>query len=227
MRQVRGKTVVVTGGATGVGAAIVRRLVAEGANVVIADRDITSAEVLAGGLWPNATAQGLDARSPKQWSGIMRRAQEQFGSVDALVLADTTPARLEANLAGLFHCIRAAVPAMDLISGGSIISVGPPRSRKRLIYKWRVQQPVGFTEHRQGLDGHRNAPQHRLTNAVTFHPSDLKPDAASEPDDIAHIVLRFVTATPETVTEGETVSGVPACKRIPQQRLDSEAQHGG
>ncbi|MEV6781239.1 SDR family NAD(P)-dependent oxidoreductase [Streptomyces sp. NPDC051098] len=208
MGQVRGITVLVTGGATGVGAAIVRRLVAEGANAIIADGDFSSAEALAGGLWPNAMAQGLEARSsPEQWASTLRRAQEQFGSVDVLVLADAAPARAEEALASISLGIQAAVPDMNLTRGGSIISVGPARSRKRLISRWKVQsltQPV----HGAQPGAHRDVPQFRLTNAVTFNPS-----AQLDSDDVARVVLRFTTEPLTTIAES-AVNHPQACEKL-------------
>ena len=47
----RGQAVLVTGGANGIGAATAARLASEGADVVVADRDLAAAEVTAAGLF--------------------------------------------------------------------------------------------------------------------------------------------------------------------------------
>jgi len=77
MGRVEGKTALVTGGARGMGAATVRRLVAEGANVVVADVNIAAAEALASDLAPRALADKLDVRSAHEWACVVQRADDE------------------------------------------------------------------------------------------------------------------------------------------------------
>jgi NAD(P)-dependent dehydrogenase (short-subunit alcohol dehydrogenase family) len=81
-----GKNALVTGGAHGIGAATCRRLVAEGATIVVADIDGESAARLAAELGPAATGYGLDVADPAAWDRLGRwLADEGPGPLDVLV----------------------------------------------------------------------------------------------------------------------------------------------
>lgn len=79
--QVSGKHIVVTGGASGIGAALCRRFAAEGARgVVVADLDADGARTIAdeiGGL-----GLGVDVSDEEAVKGLVRDAEERFGPVD-------------------------------------------------------------------------------------------------------------------------------------------------
>ncbi|MFM7065283.1 MAG: SDR family oxidoreductase, partial [Gammaproteobacteria bacterium] len=60
--RLEGKTCIVTGGASGIGEATVRRFVKEGARVLIADRNLPAAETLAADLGGAAHAIACDVR---------------------------------------------------------------------------------------------------------------------------------------------------------------------
>ena len=65
--RLAGKACFVTGGASGLGEAMVRRFVAEGAEVVIADIDREGGEALAADLGAAAQFISLDVREEEQW----------------------------------------------------------------------------------------------------------------------------------------------------------------
>jgi NAD(P)-dependent dehydrogenase (short-subunit alcohol dehydrogenase family) len=79
--EVRGRHVVVTGGAGGIGAAVLRRFAAEGARaLVVADRDAAGAERVAeevGGL-----AVGVDVSAEDGVRALIREAEERHGPID-------------------------------------------------------------------------------------------------------------------------------------------------
>lgn len=79
--EVRDRVVVVTGGASGIGAALCRRFAAEGARgVVVADRDEAGASAVAdavGGL-----AVGCDVADEAQVRALVARAERRFGAID-------------------------------------------------------------------------------------------------------------------------------------------------
>ena len=89
-----GRVAIVTGGARGVGEAIVRALVARGAKVVVADTGVTVdgsdpdpslAQEVAGRLGANAVAYTEDMGIPKAAAGAVALAIEKFGGLDIVV----------------------------------------------------------------------------------------------------------------------------------------------
>src|SRR4051794_36835378 len=82
--QLSGQVAVVTGGASGIGRALARRAVAEGAaGVVVADLDGAGAEAVAGGLGPTAIGIGCDVTSEAALRDVLSAAEGAFGPVDA------------------------------------------------------------------------------------------------------------------------------------------------
>jgi meso-butanediol dehydrogenase / (S,S)-butanediol dehydrogenase / diacetyl reductase len=83
--RVEGRTIVVTGAGSGIGAAIARGLAAEGANAVLADLDLGAAEreadaiTAAGG---SALALAVDVTDREAVRGVVARAAERFGRLD-------------------------------------------------------------------------------------------------------------------------------------------------
>ncbi|MFY1671589.1 SDR family NAD(P)-dependent oxidoreductase [Plantactinospora sp. WMMB334] len=233
MTRLQGKTAVVTGGAMGMGAATVRQFVTEGANVVIADVNITAAEDLARELGPQAIAEQLDVRSVDEWSALVRRTEERFGAVDILVnnagIADPAPLEqwdtarfqrtLDVNLIGVFNGIQAVVPTMKRSGGGSIVNIGSvgalqgiPRMSGYVVSKWGVRGLTKTSALELGVHGIRVNAVHPgqirtpMTDGVTFDTSNVALGRVGEPDDIARIVLFFASDDSRFVT-GSEVAG--------------------
>lgn len=74
-----------TGGASGFGAGIVRTFVAEGASVIIADRNLEAANTLAEELGAATMAQQTDVSDDASVAALAVRAVAEFGGVDVLV----------------------------------------------------------------------------------------------------------------------------------------------
>ncbi|RWM28927.1 L-iditol 2-dehydrogenase [Mesorhizobium sp.] len=83
--KLKDKVAVVTGGAQGIGAAIVRGFAAEGAHVVIADMAIDKAEALAHELGDKATAVRLDVRDLASIEALVDSVTRTHGGIDILV----------------------------------------------------------------------------------------------------------------------------------------------
>jgi L-fucose dehydrogenase len=86
--QLKDKVVIVTGGAKGIGAAIVRAFASEGAIPVIVGRDATTGKALQGELKSSGAACGLitvDLSTPESCSQSVEQTFQQFGRIDALV----------------------------------------------------------------------------------------------------------------------------------------------
>lgn len=134
-----GKVAIITGGATGQGAAAARLFAAEGARVVI----ITGSNEVAG---RQVTAEIGDAAlfikhdvaDEAGWDAVVKTTLERFGRIDVLLnnaatvknmaVQDTDTATLDrmmrVNVYGPFFAIRAVVEPMKRAGGGSIINVG-------------------------------------------------------------------------------------------------------
>ncbi len=134
-----GRAAVVTGGTRGIGAAIAAALVSRGVDVLVCGRSSGSpapgrdAASAAGRL----EALQADVRDPAQARLLVDRAAALFGGLDILVnnagvsrfgeLAaqsdDAWRDIVETNLGGVFHCCRAAIPALRRRGGGWIVNV--------------------------------------------------------------------------------------------------------
>ena len=75
----------VTGAARGIGLAIARRLVDDGASVALADIDEPAATAAAGSLGGKAMGIALDVTSPESWAAATGQVAERWGRVDILV----------------------------------------------------------------------------------------------------------------------------------------------
>ncbi len=136
MNGVAGKTAIVSGGATSIGAAIVRAFHGAGARVVIADIADAPGQALADSLGESALFQRCDVTSDDDIAACIARAVARFGGIDFLVngavtyldkgLASTRAQWLEAlnlNLVSGALFLNAAVPEMRRRSGGAVVNL--------------------------------------------------------------------------------------------------------
>lgn len=132
------RTVIITGGARGMGAAHARMFAEQGARVVLTDLLAEEGTSLADQLGDTALFVRADVTSPGDWSSIVDRAVEHFGSVDVLVnnagvlidhrLETATEHdyrhTLEVNQVAVFLGMQAVVPVMRRAGRGSIVNIG-------------------------------------------------------------------------------------------------------
>jgi 3-oxoacyl-[acyl-carrier protein] reductase len=83
--RLKGKVAIVTGAASGFGAGIAAKFVAEGAQVLIADRNLEGALDVAARLGPAARALRVDVASAADVTAMMEAAELHFGRIDILV----------------------------------------------------------------------------------------------------------------------------------------------
>ena len=140
MNSLQGKVVVVTGGGSGVGKAVARLFLANGAKVAIAGRDLAKLEAAAAEFAAGDAVMTLptDVSVPTECDTLISAATNRFGKVDVLVnnagtnlkartLRELTPdawdKMIRANLDGAFYCMKAVLPQMFERKDGVIVNV--------------------------------------------------------------------------------------------------------
>lgn len=141
MRRFTGRTAVVTGGASGIGAATVRRLAAEGATVAVLDIDKDGGADVASEV--DGLALAVDVTEPESVRRAILDAETDLGRIDVLItnaggdrpgfFVDSAPADWQAvlavNLLGVMACVHAALPGMRRQGGGSIVIMASEAGR--------------------------------------------------------------------------------------------------
>lgn len=142
MGRLAGKVAIVTGGGGGIGSAVARRLVSEGARVAVADIIEESAQRVAQSLGDAAIAVAFDAASADSVKALVNQTVSHFGKLDILHnnAAMTDPVKsaqdttaidipmaiwqeiLDVNLTGYLLGCRYAIPYMIANGGGSIVN---------------------------------------------------------------------------------------------------------
>ncbi|MDH0304196.1 MULTISPECIES: 2,3-dihydro-2,3-dihydroxybenzoate dehydrogenase [unclassified Pseudomonas] len=137
MRRFAGKSVLVTGAARGIGAAVVERLLAEGATVIALDRDEAGLEAIAQRLpTDNVKLHAADITDRQQIASLVERIDEHYpldGLVNAAGILEAAPftqispqawLRLfEINVHGTFHVSQAVARCMLQRRRGAIVNV--------------------------------------------------------------------------------------------------------
>ena len=132
-----GTVALVTGGSKGIGFAIAKALVADGASVVITGRHRHELERAQAELGSRAFAVVADVRNPAEVAAAAREPVDRFGGLDVLVnnagiglfknAADMAVADWQAvidtNLSGVFYFCHAAIPHLRQRGGGWIINI--------------------------------------------------------------------------------------------------------
>ena len=135
-----GKVALITGGASGIGAATARAFVEQGGRVVIGDLNEEAGAALARDLGEGAAVTGLDVTAAASARDAVAFTADRFGRLDTLVCCagigfvgaiEETPedewARLfDVNVTGVYLCCAAAIPVMlaQEPAGGVIVNIG-------------------------------------------------------------------------------------------------------
>jgi len=139
MGQVEGKIALVTGGASGIGAACVETLAREGATLVISDIDDAGGNALVATLEAGGRAAiylSHDVTDEGRWREVVGEIERRYGRLDILVanagiglmapsIVDMSLAdwrrQTAVNLDGVFLSVKYGIPLMRKSGGGSII----------------------------------------------------------------------------------------------------------
>lgn len=167
-KEFAGKVAIVTGAASGIGAAVAELLAARGASVLVADYDVKGAEAVAARIAAaggTALAHPVDVSDPVAVKAMVDAAVARFGGLHLAVnnagiggaLAPLADQPLEdwhrviaVNLNSVFYSMKHQIPAMLAAGGGAIVnmasilgSVGTPNSSAYVAAKHGV---VGMTK---------------------------------------------------------------------------------
>lgn len=140
-RPFSGKAAIVTGAASGIGAACASQLAAAGAAVLVADLNAEAAQRMASDLAASggkAAAFAVDVADPEAVERMVREAVTRFGRLDVAVnnagiggeqnaTADYSVEGwrrvIDINLNSVFYCMRFEIPAMLESGGGAIVNM--------------------------------------------------------------------------------------------------------
>jgi 3(or 17)beta-hydroxysteroid dehydrogenase len=140
MARLDGKTALVTGGASGFGAATARLFAREGAKVVLSDKNEQGGSAVAEDIGAAATFLPHDVTREDDWSRVVQETVDRHGGIHVLmnnagVYGTGIPQDIEnitwdewrfvndINMDGVFLGCRAVIPAMARSGGGSIVNV--------------------------------------------------------------------------------------------------------
>ncbi|WP_099354685.1 SDR family oxidoreductase [Fredinandcohnia onubensis] len=141
MAQLQGKTAIITGASSGIGAAIAKELAKEGANVVLAARRIeklaeVEREINEQGNGKVLTVQ-TDVTNKQNIEDLVKKAEEAFNHIDILVnnagqmlssqirlgKVEEWESMMDVNIKGVLYGIHSVLPSMLERSSGHIINI--------------------------------------------------------------------------------------------------------
>lgn len=136
--RLNGKTAIITGGASGFGAGMAEKFVAEGCRVMIADLNAQGASDMAKTLGPLACAQQVDVSNDASVVAMVEAAQSQLGHIDIMInnagvthlptaMEDVTEADFDhvmaVNMKSIYLTTRAVLPGMKARGAGVILNI--------------------------------------------------------------------------------------------------------
>ncbi len=156
--RLEGRRALVTGGAQGIGAAIARRLAAEGAEVVIGDLNAGAAADVAAEFGGEATMLDVtelaSAQTAVEKFGPFQVLVNNAGTDDFAFFTDMDAERwrrlLSINLEGVFACTHAVLPSMQQAGHGRIVNIaseaGRVGSKGSAVYSAAKGGVIAFTK---------------------------------------------------------------------------------
>lgn len=219
MTRLIGKIAVVTGGGSGIGAAIARELAQLGATTVICGRNRTRLEQTAREI--QCESQICDVSDWNSVAALAQRINQTFNRVDILVNnagigsfgspLHTMPLEnwdgvLNTNLRGVFYTVRALAPLMISSGGGDIINISSiagknalPNGAAYAASKWGLNGlSYSLAEELRGHKIRVSVICPGSTNTELSPHEGKDPNKMLQPDDVAHVVAMLVTQEPRS-----------------------------
>ena len=164
--RLQGKVAVITGASMGIGEAIAKRFVQEGASVVLSSRDLTRAEAARQriGHTQQTRAVACDVRKRSDIDSLVLAALDRYARIDIWVnnagfgMQDSVASMsmkacrdlFETNLFGAIECMQAVVPLMRQQGGGAIVNISSVVGYISLPY----QAAYSASKHAMNAIGH-------------------------------------------------------------------------
>lgn len=226
--RLRGKALMIVGAGTGIGAATARRLVGEGARVVLADINLDAAQAVAAELGAAAMALAIDIADEASVNAAIARAVDWLGGLDGIhvnaadlrtIFADSDALSLDlavfdrtidVNLRGHLLCTRAALPHLLARGGGAVVytSSGASHSAEpqRPSYAMSKSGLNALMRHVASRWGREGVRANCVAPGFVMTPEMIA--GGQVPD---QLISAFLTRTPSTrVGSAEDIAGVVA-----------------
>jgi short-subunit dehydrogenase len=191
--KLQNKVAVITGASMGIGEAIAKLFLQEGAKLVLCARDQSRVEAAAqriGGVDSNVLCVACDVSRRDQVDALMQAALQKFGRIDILVnnagfglndsieKIDTRELRrmFDTNFFGALDCMQAAIPIMRQQGGGDIVNISSVSGHIATPY----MGGYAATKHAMqaiGMAARMELKRHNI-NVVTVCPGYIKTDFA-------------------------------------------------
>lgn len=215
--QVSDKTIVITGGGSGIGAALARRSAKMGARVCVADRDREKAQAVASEF--GGTAVACDVTEEPQMLELVRKVEEALGPIDIFVsnagLGRGDPSHAasapdedwmlnwQVHVMAHVYAARALLPSMIERGSGYFVNVASAAGLLNQIgdaaYSATKHAAVSFAESIAISHGHQGigvsvvCPQYVATPLIGLSDADAaQKDTLLTADDVAEVILRGV-----------------------------------
>jgi len=188
--RLKDKVILVTGSGTGIGEGMARRFVAEGARVMVHDKDRGAAQAVAAEMGDRASFAVGDLEDAGVPAKLIEQTVAHFGRIDGLVnnaavktrgtIEDTDETAFErtvtVNLKAPFFLIRAAIPHFRRLGGGRVLNIGSINAycgeKNQCIYSAIKGALMTLTRNLADAHGTENIHVHQINPGWVLTPNE-------------------------------------------------------